>query len=70
MFLPLSDPAPSGWRVPAAATPVEAPRLLAWNSALAEELAALKPDLAQSVVEGTTHFLPMERPDIVADALA
>jgi pimeloyl-ACP methyl ester carboxylesterase len=36
----------------------------------AEELAALKPDARLEAVAGTTHFLPMERPDLVAAALS
>lgn len=36
----------------------------------ADELIALKPDAALEMVEGTTHFLPMERPDLVAAALS
>lgn len=35
----------------------------------ADELAALKPGARLEVVEGATHFLPMERPDVVAAAL-
>lgn len=36
----------------------------------AEELTALKPDPCLEIVDGTTHFLPMERPDVVEGALA
>ncbi len=36
----------------------------------AEELAALKPDARLEAVPDTTHFLPMERPDLVAAALS
>jgi len=34
------------------------------------ELDALVPKLSARTVAGTTHFLPMERPDVVRDALA
>lgn len=36
----------------------------------ADELAALKPDARLEVVAGTTHFLPMERPDLAAATLS
>lgn len=38
MFVSFTGDGPAGWRVPAQAAPVKAPRLLAWNDALAETL--------------------------------
>ena len=37
---------------------------------LGPELDAMAPNLSVRAVPGTTHFLPMERPDVVGEALA